>query len=84
MNTKSTSFGEVKGKREEEISDNGIGIMDKVFSSKERIRKLLGRENKFFVLRIKNNMKLEMLDNGKYLIGEEQDQLEVRLVNFCS
>ncbi len=29
-------------------------------------------------------MKLEMLDNGNCLVGGEKDQLEVRVVNFCS
>jgi putative transposase len=53
-------------------------------STQSRIRKLLERENKFFVLRIKNNMKLKMLDNGNCLVGGIKDQLEVRIVNFCN
>lgn len=68
----------------EEIPENGIGIMDRGFASQSRIRKLLERENKFFVLRIKNNMKLKMLDNGNCLVGGIKDQLEVRVVNFCN
>jgi putative transposase len=68
----------------DEIPENGIGIMDRGFASQSRIRKLLERENKFFVLRIKNNMKLKMLDNGNCLVGGIKDQLEVRIVNFCN
>jgi IS4 transposase len=68
----------------EEIPENGIGIMDRGFASQSRIRKLLERENKFFVLRIKNNMKLKILDNGNCLLGGVKDQLEVRVVNFCN
>jgi IS4 transposase len=68
----------------EEIPENGIGIMDRGFASQSRIRKLLERKNKFFVLRIKNNMKLKILDNGNCLLGGAKDQLEVRVVNFCN
>jgi putative transposase len=76
-----SKYGE---KTVEEIPENGIGIMDRGFASQLRIRKLLERENKFFVLRIKNNMKLEILDNGNSLLGGGKDQLEVRIVNFCN
>jgi hypothetical protein len=58
--------------------------MDRGFASQSRIRKLLERENKFFVLRIKNNMKLKMLENGNCLVGGIKDQLEVRVINFCN
>lgn len=68
----------------DEIPENGIGIMDRGFASQSRIRKLLVRKSKFFVLRIKNNMKLKILDNGNFLVGGIKDQLEVRLINFCS
>jgi putative transposase len=68
----------------EEIPENGIGIMDRGFASQSRIRKLLERKNKFFVLRIKNNMKLKILDNGNCLLGGAKYQLEVRVVNFCN
>ncbi len=67
----------------ENIPTNGIGIMDRGFCSKERIRNLLKENNKFFVLRVKNDMKLKMLENGKHLLGGERDNVEIRIVNFC-
>lgn len=54
------------------------------FCSKERIRNLLKIENKFFVLRVKNNMKLKILDNGNSILGTERDNVEIRIVSFCS
>ena len=36
-----------------------------------------------FVLRIKNNITLEMLENGKCKIGTGKDAVEVRVVMFC-
>jgi len=66
-----------------EIPENGIGIMDRGFSSIDRIRELLERNNRFFVLRIKNNTSLELLENGNCLIGTKGNQIEARVVNFC-
>jgi len=65
------------------IPENGIGIMDRGFCSKKRIRNLLESKSKFFVLRIKNDMKLKMLEDSKYLLGGERDNVEVRIVDFC-
>ena len=67
----------------EKIPENGIGVMDRGFCSKERIRNLLKIKNKFFVLRVKNDMKLKILENGNYLLGGEKDNVEVRIINFC-
>ena len=68
----------------ENIPENGVGIMDRGFCSKERIRKLSKIKNKFFVLRVKNDMKLKILENGKCLLGGKRDNVEIRIVNFCS
>ncbi|MEM7761634.1 MAG: IS4 family transposase [Cyanobacteria bacterium P01_A01_bin.40] len=68
----------------EKIPEKGIRIMDRGFCSKERIRNLLKIEDKFFVLRVKNNMKLKMLDNGNCILGTERDNVETRIVSFCS
>ncbi|MEM8723763.1 MAG: hypothetical protein AAGE84_31540 [Cyanobacteria bacterium P01_G01_bin.39] len=54
------------------------------FCSKERIRNLLKIKNKFFVLRVKNDMKLKMLENGNCLLGGEKDNVEIRVSDFCS
>jgi putative transposase len=74
-------FGQGNDSKEEEkileqVPQNGIGVMDRGFCSKERIRKLSSRENKFFVMRIKNNMKVEMLENGRFIVGGEKDSVE--------
>jgi IS4 transposase len=66
------------------IPENGVGIMDRGFCSKERIKKLSKNTNKYFVLRVKNNMNLKILENGHYLLGAEGNNVEVRIVNFCS
>ena len=66
------------------IPENSIGIMDRGFCSKERISKMLQIKDKFFVLRVKNNMKLKMLENGNCLLGGEKDNVEIRISNFCS
>lgn len=66
------------------IPDNGVGIMDRGFCSKQRIRNLVKIKNKFFVLRVKNDMKLKMLLNGNCVLGGERDNVEIRIVNFCS
>ena len=66
------------------IPKNGVGIMDRGFCSKERIRNLLEVKDKFFVLRVKNNMNLILLENGNCLLGGKKDNVEIRIVNFCS
>ncbi|AFZ28409.1 transposase family protein (plasmid) [Cylindrospermum stagnale PCC 7417] len=68
----------------EEIPENAVGIMDRGFSSLSRIGELLKTENRYFVLRIKNNMNLEILENGKCLVGTGENKVEVRVVDFCS
>jgi IS4 transposase len=62
--------------------ENGVGIMDRGFCSLERIAKLKDKEGRFFVLRIKNNISLKMLDNGKFKIGTGKDKVEARVVMF--
>jgi len=62
---------------------NGVSIMDRGFSSFARIQELLTDKNRYFVLRIKNNISLKMLESGKVLIGVGKKQVEARVVNFC-
>jgi len=62
---------------------NGVSLMDRGFSSLDRIQELLTETNRYFVLRIKNNIKLEMLENGNFIIGTGKDKVEGRVVNFC-
>ncbi len=63
--------------------ENGVSIMDRGFSSQGRLKELLAKTNRYFVLRIKNNIKLEMLENDKFFIGVGENKVEARVVNFC-
>lgn len=65
------------------IPRNGVGIMDRGFCSKERIKNLSKIKDKFFVLRVKNNMKVEMLPSGDCKLGGKKDNVEIRIVDFC-
>lgn len=70
-----------------EIPENSVGVMDRGFASLDRIKKLLSSANQHFVLRVKNNMKLDFIsgkkDEGKAKLGSEKNAIEVRVVNFC-
>jgi putative transposase len=81
-------FGQVNdskegGKTIEAIPVNGLGVMDRGFASNQRITELLESSDKHFVLRLKNNISLEMLENGKCKLGKDKRQIEVRVVAFC-
>lgn len=65
-----------------ETPQGGVGIMDRGFCSLSRIQELLQREERFFVMRIKNNMTLHMQENGKCLLGAGKHKVEVRIVAF--
>ena len=67
----------------ESIPINSVGIMDRGFASLKRIQKLMTDKYKHFVLRIKNNITLEMLENGKCKVGKGKNAVEVRVVMFC-
>ena len=62
--------------------ENGCSIMDRGFASLARIKTLQAQKDRFFLLRIKNNVKLEMLDDGQFLIGTGADQVTGRVVVF--
>jgi putative transposase len=57
--------------------------MDRGFASMERIKKLKEDQSKHFVLRIKNNVHLEMQENGDFIVGKEKGGVEIRVVAFC-
>lgn len=70
-------------KTREAIPVNGVGVMDRGFASNQRITELLESSDQHFVLRVKNNISLEMLENGQCKLGKDQRQIEVRVVAFC-
>jgi putative transposase len=62
---------------------NGVGVMDRGFAGLEFIESLC-RDNKYFVLRIKNNWKLEFSPtDGLVKIGSSVDAPAYRIINFC-
>ena len=63
--------------------ENGVSVMDRGFCKLKRIKQLQENKNTFFVLRLKNNMKLNPLENGKYEIGTGKDRVVERVVIFC-
>jgi IS4 transposase len=65
------------------IPVEAVGIMDRGFSSTERIEELKKQKDKAFVLRIKNNITLEMLENGNCKVGKDKREVEIRVVAFC-
>jgi IS4 transposase len=71
----------------DEIPENSVGVMDRGFASLKRIKQLLSSESQHFVLRVKNNINLDFLDeqenqwNSK--LGKGKDAVEVRVVSFC-
>lgn len=67
----------------ESIPDNAVGVMDRGFASTQRIKELKEQTNKAFVLRIKNNITLEMLENGNCKVGKDEREVEIRVVAFC-
>ena len=70
------------GKTIEAIPVNGVGVMDRGFASNQRITELLESSDKHFVLRVKNNISLEMLENGKCKLGKDKIKIEVSQTEF--
>lgn len=66
----------------EATPENGVVVMDRGFCCRKRIKKLQEQKEKYFVLRVKNGMKLEMRENGNCVIGTGKDQAEARVVVF--
>jgi putative transposase len=62
---------------------NAVGVMDRGFAGLKFIQELV-QENKYFVLRIKNNWKLEFEDaSGLVKVGASDDAQAYRVINFC-
>ena len=62
---------------------NGVNIMDRGFCKLERIKDLIQDKERYFVLRIKNDLSLQMQENGKFLVGTGTKKVECRTVNYC-
>jgi putative transposase len=62
--------------------DNGVCIMDRGFCKLARIQVLLEDKEHYFLMRIRNDITLKMLDNGNVLIGTGIKQVDVKVVTF--
>jgi putative transposase len=62
---------------------NGVSVMDRGFCKLDRIKSLIQDKERYFVMRIKNDMNLQMLENGKFLVGTGAKKVECRIVNYC-
>lgn len=67
----------------ESTPENAVSIMDRGFCKLERLQKLSAEKNRFFVMRLKNNVRLEMLENGEFKVGSGDNAVRLRMVNFC-
>jgi putative transposase len=57
--------------------------MDRGFCKLERIKDMIQDKERYFVMRIKNDMSLQMQENGKFLVGTGSKKVECRIVNYC-
>jgi putative transposase len=62
---------------------NGFNIMDRGFYKLERIKDLSQDKERYFVLRIKNDMSSQMQENGEFLVGTGAKNVECRIVSYC-
>ena len=65
------------------IPINAVGIMDRGFSSHDRIRELCKKE-KNFVLRRKNNEKFKILEESQCCLGAKESVSGIRIIAFCN
>lgn len=63
------------GKTIEAIPVNGVGVMNRGFAFNQRITELLESSDKDFVLRVKNNISLGILENGKCKLEKDKRQI---------
>lgn len=65
------------------LPTNAVGVMDRGFAGLKFIQELT-QENKYFVLRIKNNWQLEFEPkNGLIKVGASANAQAYRVINFC-
>ena len=74
------NFGE---KMISHLPDNGVGVLDRGFASKDFFQKTAA-SNKFFVMRISKLYKLEFLETSNLIkVGTGKNSGLYRVVNFC-
>lgn len=66
----------------EATPENAVAVMDRGFCDLQRVKRLQEQYNKYYLLRIKNSIKLEKLANGNYMLGTKKNKVESRVVIF--
>ncbi|BAY38458.1 transposase, IS4 [Nostoc sp. NIES-2111] len=65
------------------LPKDAVGVMDRGFTGLKFIQELV-QENKYFVLRLKNNCQLEFEEStGSIKVGASDDSQAYRVINFC-
>ena len=67
----------------ESIPVNAVGLMDRGFSSHDRIRELCTKEKKI-LLRLKNNEKFKILEESQCCLGAKESVSGIRIIAFCN
>lgn len=67
----------------ESIPATAVGLMDRGFSSQDRIRELCKKE-KYFVLRLKNNEKFKILEESQSCLGAKECVSRIRIIEFSN
>ena len=67
----------------ESIPENAVGIMDRGFSSHDRIRELC-KKDKNLVFRLKNNDKFKIFEDSQCCLGAKKSVSEIRVIAFCN
>jgi hypothetical protein len=63
-------------------SENPVGIIERGFSSQDRIRELC-KKQKYFVRRLKNNQNFKILEEIQCCLVAEESVLGSRVIAFC-
>ena len=67
----------------ESLPANAVGIMDRGFSSHDRIRELC-KKDKYFVLILNNNERFKILEDSPCCLGAKESVSGIRIIAFCN
>jgi len=67
----------------ESIPANAVGLMDRGFSSPDRITELC-KKDKYFLLILKNNEKFKILEESQCCLGAKESVWVIKIIAFCN
>jgi putative transposase len=67
----------------ESIPANAVGIMDRGFSSHDKIRELC-KKKKYFIVTMKNNETFKILEESQFCLGAKESVSGIRIIAFCN